>query len=129
VPIIHIAEARCAAIVWSWTHVGVVSLAMTQDTVVPLGAFFIDMVGAVLLALTTIEPSLALASPTVVCVFVVLLLGYTSNWGVVDEGGADSTTITPCCSSNVAVMGTVVVMSLITSLYGMINMATIVCGS
>jgi hypothetical protein len=61
-------------------------------------------------------------------VFVTLFLGYSSNGGIVDEGGTDSTTITPCRSSNVAVVGTVVVTSLIMSPYGVINMATMVCG-
>jgi hypothetical protein len=127
-PVVDVTEARCAAIVWSWTHIGVVPLTMTEDTVVPLGAFLIDMIGAILLALTAIEPPLALTSSLVVCMFIVLLLSYASNGGVVDEGGTNSMMIAPCCSSNVAVAGTVVVMSLIMSPYGMINMATIVCG-
>jgi hypothetical protein len=58
---------------------------------------------------------------------IALFLGYTSDGGIVDEGGTDSTTITPCHSSNVAVAGMVVVTSLITSPNGMINMATIIC--
>jgi hypothetical protein len=128
-PIVYIAEAHCATIMQSWTHVGVVPLTMTQDAVVPLGAFLIDMISAILLALTTIEPPLALTLPMVVCMFVASLLGYVSNGGVVNKGGTDSMMIAPCCSSNVAIMGTVVVTSLITSPYGVINMATIVCGS
>jgi hypothetical protein len=61
-------------------------------------------------------------------ILVAAFLGHASDGGIVDKGGTDSTTITPCRSSNVAVAGTVVVTSLITSLYGVINMATIVCG-
>jgi hypothetical protein len=128
-PIIHVTEASYAAIMWSWTHVGVVPLAMTQDTIVPLGAFLVDMISAILLALTTIKPPLALTPPLVEHMLVAPLLSYTSDGGVVNEGGTDSTTITPCCSSSVAVVGTVVVMSLVTSPYGMINMATMVSGS
>jgi hypothetical protein len=127
-PVVDVAEACCAAVVQLWTHIGVVPLAMTEDAVAPLGAFLIDMISAILLALTTIEPLLALTSPLVVCMFIALLLSYASDGGIVDEGGTDSMTITPCRSSNVAVVGTVVVTSLITSLYGMINMATIICG-
>jgi hypothetical protein len=127
-PVIHITEACGAAIVRARAHVSVVSLTATQDTAAPLGALFIDMVSAILLALTAVEPPLALTLPTIVCMFVVPLLGYTSNGGIINEGGTDSTTITPCCSSNVAVAGTVVVTSLVTSLNGVINMATIVCG-
>jgi hypothetical protein len=128
-PIVNVAEAHCAAVVWSWAHVGVVPLAVTQDTVAPLGALLVDVISAVLLALTAIEPALALTLPTVMCMFVTLLLGYVSNGGIVNEGGTDTTTITPCYSSNVAVMGMVVVTSLVTSPYGVINMATIVCSS
>jgi hypothetical protein len=127
-PVIHIAEARRAAVMRSWAHVGVVPLTMTQDAVAPLGAFVIDMVSAVLLALTTIKPLLSLTPPTVICIFIVPFLGHVPDGGVVDEGGTNSTTITPCCSSNVAIAGMVVVTSLVTSLYGMINMATMVCG-
>jgi hypothetical protein len=87
------------------------------------------MISAVLLALTVVKPLLALISPAVMHMFIAPLLGYMSDRGIVDEGGTDATMITPCCSSNVAVVGMVVVMSLVTSLYGMINMATIVCGS
>jgi hypothetical protein len=127
-PVIYVAEAHCAAVMQSWTHVGVVPLAMTQNAVAPLGAFIVDVVSTILLALTAIEPPLALALPTILCVFVVPFLGYMPDGGIVDEGGTDSTTITPCRSSNVAVMGMVVVTSLVTSPYGVINMATIVCG-
>jgi hypothetical protein len=127
-PIVHVAEACGAAIVRSWAHVRVMPLATTQDAVAPFGAFLVNMVSAILLALTTIESPLALAPPAIVCMFVAPFLGYASNGGIVDEGGTDSTTITPCCSSNVAIVGTVVVTSLIMSLNGMINMATIVCG-
>jgi hypothetical protein len=95
---------------------------------VPLGTLFIDMVSAILLALTAIEPSLSLALPVIEGMLVAPFLGYASNGGVVDEGGTNSTTITPCCSSNVAIVGMVVVTSLVTSPNGMINMATIVCG-
>jgi hypothetical protein len=79
------------------------------------------MVSAILLALTAIESSLALALPTIVCMFVTPFLGYASNRGVINEGGTDSMTITPCHSSNVAVVGTVVVTSLVTSPNSMIN--------
>jgi hypothetical protein len=129
VPVVHIAKACHAPIMWLWAHVGIMPLTMTQDAVAPLGAFFVDMISAVLLALTTIEPLLTLALSVVVRMFVALLLGYASNGGVINEGGTNSTMITPCRSSNVAIVGTVVVMSLVTSLYGVINMATIVCGS
>jgi hypothetical protein len=128
VPIVHIAETRYASVMWLWTHVGVVPLAMTQDAVAPLRAFFVDIISAILLALTAIEPPLTLALPTVVHMFVVLLLGHVSDRGIVNEGGTNSTTIAPCHSSNVAIAGMVVVMSLVMSPYGMINMATIVCG-
>jgi hypothetical protein len=103
-------------------------LTMTEDAVAPSGTFFVDMISAILLALTAVEPPLTLTLPAIIRMFIVLLLGHVSDGGVVDEGGTNSMTITPCHSSNVAVTGTVVVMSLITSLYGMINMATIVCG-
>jgi hypothetical protein len=102
-------------------------LTATQDAVVPFGAFLIDVVSAILLALTTIESPLALTPPTIVCMFIAPFLGYVSDGGIVDEGGTNSTTITHCCSSNVAIAGTVVVTSLVTSLNGVINMATIVC--
>jgi hypothetical protein len=126
-PVVYVAEAHRAAVMWLWTHIGVVPLAMTQDAVAPLGAFLVDMISAILLALTAIEPLLALTPPMVVHMFVAPLLGYASDRGVVDKGGTDSTTITPCRSSNVAITGTVVVTSLVMSLYGVINMATIVC--
>jgi hypothetical protein len=127
VPIIHVAKARGAAIMRSQAHIHVVSLPTTQDTAAPFGTLLIDVVSAILLALTAVEPLLTLTSPTIEGMFVALLLGYASNGGVVDEGGTDSTTITPCCSSNIAVVGMVVVTSLVMSLNGMINMATIVC--
>jgi hypothetical protein len=125
--VIHIAEAHCAAIMQSWTHVGVVPLTMTQDAVAPLGAFFIDMISAVFLALITIKPPLSLPPAMVIHVFIAPFLGYVPDGGIIDEGGTNSTTITPCRSSSVAVAGTVVVMSLIMSPYGVINMATMVC--
>jgi hypothetical protein len=103
-------------------------LATAQDAVAPLGAFLVDMISAVLLALTAIEPPLALTSPTIEHVLVAPLLSYASDGGVVDESGTNSTTITPCRSSNVAITGTVVVTSLVKSPNGVINMATIVCG-
>jgi hypothetical protein len=104
-------------------------LTIAQDAVAPLGALFIDVVSTILLAFTAVvEPSLALTSPTLQCMLVALLLGYSPDGGIVDEGDTNSTTITPCCSSSVAIMGTVVVMSLAMSLDGVINMATIICG-
>jgi hypothetical protein len=127
-PVIDVAEAHHAAVVQSWAHVRVVPLAVTEDAVVPLGAFLVDMISAILLALTAVEPPLALTPSSVLCMFIAPLLCYASNGGVVDEGGTNSMMITPCCSSNVAIMGTVVVMSLVTSPYGVINMATIICG-
>jgi hypothetical protein len=97
---------------------------------VPLGAFFVDVISAIFFTLATIvEPMLTLAMSMLHCILVVPLLCYLANGGIVDEGGTDSTTITPCHSSSVAIVDTVVVKSLIMSLYGMINMATIVCGS
>jgi hypothetical protein len=87
------------------------------------------MIGAILFTLAIVmETMLALPLSTLQCVLVAPLLHYSSNGGIVDEGGTDSTMITPCHSSSVAIMGTVVVTSLVMSLYGMINMATIVCG-
>jgi hypothetical protein len=86
------------------------------------------MVSAIFLTFTAVESPLPLSSSVIQHVLVAALLGYTSDGGVVDEGGTDSTTITPCRSSNVAVAGMVVVTSLVTSPYGVINMATIVCG-
>jgi hypothetical protein len=127
-PIIHITEAHRAAIMWSQAHVGVVSLTTTQDTAAPFGALLVDVISAILLALTTIEPPLTLSPPLVLCMFIALLLCHASDGGIIDEGGTDSMMITPCHSLSVAIMGMVVVTSLIMSLYGMINMATIVCG-
>jgi hypothetical protein len=127
-PIVHVAETRGVAVVRSRAHVRVMPLTTTQDAIAPFGAFLVNVVSAILLALTTIESLLALALPTIVCMFVAPFLGYTSDGGVVNEGGTNSTTITPCRSSNVAIMGTVVVTSLVTSPNGVINMATIVCG-
>jgi hypothetical protein len=127
-PIVHVTETRGAAVVWAWAHVHVVSLTMTQDAVAPFRALFIHMIGTIFLTLAAIKPPLALASPTIECILVAPLLGYASDGGIVDEGGTNSMTITPCRSSSVAIMGTVVVMRLITSLNGVINMATIVCG-
>jgi hypothetical protein len=127
--VINVAKAHHVAIVWSWAHVSVVPLTTIEDTVAPLGAFLIDMISAVLLALTTVEPLLALALPLVMHMFIAPLLHYASNGGVVNEGGTNSMTITPCRSSNVAIAGTVVMMSLVTSPYGVISMATIVCSS
>jgi hypothetical protein len=128
VPVVHITEARGAAIVRARAHVHIVSLTATQDAAVPFGAFVIHMVGTIFLTFATVKPPLALTLPAIECILVVPLLGYVSNGGIVDEGGTDSMTITPCRSSSVAVVGMVVVMSLVTSLNGMINMATIVCG-
>jgi hypothetical protein len=85
------------------------------------------VISTILLALATIELLLSLTMPTLHHILVVSLLGYMADGGVVDEGGTNSMTITPCHSSSVAVTGMVVVTSLVTSLYGMINMATIVC--
>jgi hypothetical protein len=113
---------------WARTHISVVSLALAQNAVAPLGALFVHMVSTIFLAFTAIEPPLSLSSSMIERVLVAALLGYTPDGGVVEKGGTDSTTITPCRSSNVAVAGTVVVTSLVTSLYGVINMATIVCG-
>jgi hypothetical protein len=127
--VIDVAVTRRVAVVWLWAHVSIVSLAMTENTVAPSGTLLVDMISAVLLALTAVEPPLALAPSSVMHMFIALLLCHASDGGVVNEGGTNSTTITPCCSSNVAVVGMVVVTSLITSLYGVINMATIICGS
>jgi hypothetical protein len=95
---------------------------------VPLEAFFIHIVSTIFLTLAAVEPPLSLPSSAIECILIAPLLGHASDGGIVDEGGTDSTTITPCRSSNVAVVGTVVVMSLVTSPNGVINMATIVCG-
>jgi hypothetical protein len=126
--IVHVAKGRRAPIMWAWAHVCVMPLTLAQDTVAPLGALVVHMVGAILLTFSAVEPPLSLPSSAIECILIVPLLGYASDGGIVDEGGTDSTTITPCHSSNVAVAGTVVVMSLVTSPYGVINMATIVCG-
>jgi hypothetical protein len=127
-PIVHVTEACGAAVVRTRAHICVVPLTLAQDAVVPLGAFFINVVSAVFLTLATVKPPLALTASVIERILVASLLGYASNGGVIDEGGTDSMTITPCCSSNVAVAGTVVVTSLVTSPNGVINMATIVCG-
>jgi hypothetical protein len=128
VAIIHVAEGHGAPIVRLWAHVSIMPLTIAQDTVAPLGAFLINMVSTVLLTLVTVmEPMLALASSMLQCMLVVLLLCYVADGGIIDEGGTDSTTITPCYSSSVAIVGTVVVMSLIMSPNGVINMATIIC--
>jgi hypothetical protein len=127
-PIIHVTEACCAAIMWARAHIRVMPFAMTQDAIVPFGALFVYVVSAVFLTLTTVKPLLTLSLPAIECILVTPLLGYTSDGGVIDEGGTDSTMITPCRSSNVAIVGTVVVTSLVTSPNGVINMATIVCG-
>jgi hypothetical protein len=126
VPIIHITIASGVAIVGPWTHVCIVSLTSAEDAIVPLGAFFVYMVSAILFTLATIEPLLTLSSPVVQCVPVALLLCYSSNGGVIDKGGTDSMMTTPCHSLSVAVVGMVVVMSLIMSPNGVINMATMV---
>jgi hypothetical protein len=125
--IVHVAEGLRAAVVQTRAHVGVMPLPLAQNAIPPFGTLFVYMVSAVLLALTAVKPPLSLPSAAVECILVAPLLGYASDGGIVDEGGTDSTTITPCRSSNVAVVGTVVVMSLVTSPYGVINMATIVC--
>jgi hypothetical protein len=129
VSVIHITETRGAAIVQSRAHICVMPLTMAQDAVAPLGALLVDMISAVLLALTAVEPLLTLTLPAIVCLFIAPLLGHVSDGGIVDKGGTNSTMITPCCSSNVVVAGMVVVTSLIMSPYGVINMATIICGS
>jgi hypothetical protein len=126
--VVHVAETRRTPIMWARAHVSVMALPVTQDTIAPLGAFLVDVVSPIFFAFTAIKPSLPLSSSAINCLPVAALLGYASDGGVVDEGGADSTTITPCRSSNVAIAGTVVVTSLVTSPYGVINMATIVCG-
>jgi hypothetical protein len=116
--IVHIVEARGAAVMWLRAHVHVVPLTMTQDATAPFGALLVNVVSAIFLALTAVESLLALTLSTIVCMLVVPFLGYASNGGIVDEGGTDSTTITPCRSSNVAIAGMVVVMSLVMSLNG-----------
>jgi hypothetical protein len=87
------------------------------------------MVSTVFLTFTTVESPLSLSSSAIERILVAPLLGYASDGGIINEGGTNSTTITPCHSSSVAVTGTVVVTSLVTSPYGVINMATIICGS
>jgi hypothetical protein len=128
VAIVYVAVTRRASVMWARAHIGVMALPVTQNAVTPLGTLFIDVVSSILLTFTAIEPSLSLPSSSIDGLLIAALLGYVSDGGVVDEGGTNSTTITPCRSSNVAVAGTVVVMSLVTSPYGVINMATIVCG-
>jgi hypothetical protein len=125
--VIHITEAHRAAIMWARAHICVMPLTATQDAVTPFGALFIHMVSAIFLTLAAVEPPLALSSSTIECILIALLLGYTPDGGVVDKGGTNSTMITPCRSSNVAIAGTVVVTSLVTSPNSVINMATIVC--
>jgi hypothetical protein len=127
--VVDIAKPCCVAIMWLWAHVSVVPLSMTEDAVAPLGAFLIDMISTVLLALAAVESPLALALSSVMHMLIAPLLCYVSDGGVINEGGTNSTMITPCCSSNVAIVGTVVVTSLVMSPYGVINMVTIVCGS
>jgi hypothetical protein len=128
VSIVHITEARGAAIMRSWTHIHVVPFTEAQDAVVPFGTLLINVVSAILLALTAIKSLLALTPPTIMCMLIAPFLGHGSDGGIIDEGGTDSTTITPCRSSSVAITGTVVVTSLVTSPNSVINMATIVCG-
>jgi hypothetical protein len=126
--VVHVAVGRRAPIMWARAHICVVALALAKDAVAPLGTLVVDMISAIFLTFTTIESPLPLPPSTIKRVLIVTLLGHTSDGGVVDEGSTDSTTITPCRSSNVAIAGTVVVTSLVTSPYGVINMATIVCG-
>jgi hypothetical protein len=126
--VIHVAVGLRAPIMRARAHVRIVALALAKDAVTPLRAFFVDMVSAIFLTLSAIKSPLPLPTSTIKCILIATLLGYASDGGVVDEGGTDSTTITPCRSSNVAVVGMVVVTSLVTSPYGVINMATIVCG-
>jgi hypothetical protein len=125
-PVVYVTEACHATIMGLWAHVSVVSLTSAQDAIVPLGTLLVDMIRAILLALAVVESLLALSPSLVQRIFVALLLCHASDGGIVDEGSTDSMTITPCCSLSVAIAGTVVVMSLIMSLNGVINMATIV---
>jgi hypothetical protein len=120
--VVHITETRGAAVMQAWAHVSVMSLTSAQDATAPLGALLIDMVSAIFLTLAAVKPPLALTAPAIERVLIASLFGHASNGGIVDEGGTDSTMITPCRSSNVAIVGTVVVMSLVTSLNGVINM-------
>jgi hypothetical protein len=126
--VVHVAVGHRAPIMWARTHIHVVALALAKDAIAPLGTLVVHMVSAIFLTFTAIKSSLPLSASTIKHVLVATLLAYASDGGVVDEGGTDSTTITPCRSSNVAVAGTVVVTSLVMSPYGVINMATIVCG-
>jgi hypothetical protein len=126
-PVVHVTEARGATVMRTRAHVSVMPLTSAQDAAAPLGAFFINVVRAIFLTLAAVKPLLALTVPAIERVLIASLFGHVSNGGVVDEGGTDSMTITPCRSSNVAVAGTVVVTSLVTSLNSVINMATIVC--
>jgi hypothetical protein len=115
--IVHVAVGGHAPIMWTRAHICIVSLALAQNAVVPLGALVVHVVSAIFLTFTAIKPLLSLPAPTINRVLVVSLLGHASDGGVVDEGGTDSTMITPRRSSNVAVAGTVVVTSLVTSPY------------
>jgi hypothetical protein len=126
--VVHITEGRCAPIMWARAHIRVVPLTLAQNAIAPFGALVVHVVSAIFLTFAAVKSPLSLPSSAVKGILVVSLLGYASDGGIIAEGGTDSTMITPCHSSNVAVMGTVVVMSLVTSPYGMINMATIVCG-
>jgi hypothetical protein len=126
-PIVYVTEAHHATIMGLWAHVSVVPLTSAQDTVVPLGTLLINVICAILLALATVKSLLALSPPLVLHMSVALLLCHTSDGGIINKGKTDSMMITPCHSSSVAVMGMVVVTSLVTSPNGVINMATIVC--
>jgi hypothetical protein len=42
--VVHITVGCRAPIMWVWAHVGVMALALAQNTVAPLGALFVDMV-------------------------------------------------------------------------------------
>jgi hypothetical protein len=122
VPIFHVTVAVSAAVIRLWAHVSVMSLPHAQDAIVPPRAFVIDIICPIGLTLTAVEALL----PMVEHMFVMLLLGHTSNGSIIKEGSTNSITITPCCSLSVAMVGTLVMMSLIMSLYGVISMATIV---
>jgi hypothetical protein len=63
--IIHIAVPSGAVVMKSWAHIHVMSLAAAQEAVTPFGALLIDVVSAILLALTTIKSSLTLTLPSV----------------------------------------------------------------
>jgi hypothetical protein len=115
-PVVDIAETCCAPVVWLWAHVSIMPLTVTQNAIVPLGALFVNMISAIFFALATVvEPALALPPTTFQRVLVALLLCYSPDGGIINEGGTDSMMITPCRSSSVAVMGTVVVTSLVMS--------------